>query len=60
MGFGDFDFAAHTSPSLSTIAIEKAAIGRLAAQALLARIQGNEVPERIVDVGFRLIERGST
>lgn len=60
IGFGDFDFAAHTSPSLTTIAIEKALIGRLAAQALLARIQGREVPERIVDVGFRLVERGST
>ena len=60
MGFGDFDFAAHTSPSLSTIAIEKAMIGRLAAEALLARIQGKEVPERIVDVGFRLVERDST
>lgn len=60
MGFGDFDFAAHTSPSLSTIAIERAMIGRLAAEALLARIKGNEVADRIVDVGFRLIERDST
>ena len=60
MGFGDFDFAAYTSPSLTTIAIEKAMIGRLAAQALVARIQGREVPERIVDVGFRLVERAST
>ena len=60
MGFGDFDFAAHTSPPLTTIAIDKAEIGRLAAEALLARIEGREVPARIVDVGFRLVERGST
>ena len=32
MGFGDFDFAAHTSPSLTTIAIEKVLIGQLAAR----------------------------
>lgn len=60
IGFGDFDFAAHTSPALTTVAIEKAAIGRLAAQALVARIQGHEPAARIVDVGFRLIERAST
>lgn len=60
IGFGDFDFAAHTSPALTTIAIEKATIGRLAAEALIARIEGREVPERIVDVGFRLVERAST
>ena len=60
MGFGDFDFAAHTSPSLTTIAIDKAGIGRLAAEALLARFQGKDVPAKIVDVGFRLVERGST
>jgi LacI family gluconate utilization system Gnt-I transcriptional repressor len=60
IGFGDFDFAAHTSPSLTTIAIEKATIGRLAAEALLARIEGRDVAERVVDVGFRLVERGST
>jgi LacI family gluconate utilization system Gnt-I transcriptional repressor len=60
IGFGDFDFAAHTSPSLTTIAIDKVRIGQLAAEALLARIQGQEVAARIVDVGFRLVERGST
>lgn len=60
MGFGDFDFAAHTSPSLTTIAIDKAGIGRRAAEALLARIQGKDVSPRIVDVGFELVERGST
>jgi LacI family gluconate utilization system Gnt-I transcriptional repressor len=60
IGFGDFDFAAHTSPSLTTIAIEKALIGRLAADALIARIEGREVAERIVEVGFRLVERAST
>ena len=60
IGFGDFDFAAHTSPSLTTIAIEKARIGQLAAEALIARIEGREVAERVVDVGFRLVERDST
>jgi LacI family gluconate utilization system Gnt-I transcriptional repressor len=60
MGFGNLDFAAHTSPSLTTIDIDKAAIGRLAAEALLARMAGHEPPARIVDVGFSPVERGST
>ncbi|HEX4944833.1 MAG TPA: LacI family DNA-binding transcriptional regulator [Usitatibacteraceae bacterium] len=60
MGFGNLDFAAHTTPALTTIGIDKAAIGRLAAEALIARIEGREVREKIVDVGFELIEREST
>lgn len=60
MGFGNLDFASHTTPSLTTIGIDKAAIGRLAAEALLARIGGREAPAKIVDVGFEVIERAST
>ncbi len=60
IGFGDFDFAAHTTPSLTTLGIYKAAIGRLGAERLLARLRGEEVADKVVDVGFRLFERGST
>jgi LacI family transcriptional regulator, gluconate utilization system Gnt-I transcriptional repressor len=59
MGFGDLDFAAHTYPSLSTIRIEPARIGRLAAEAILARLAGRTDIERVVDVGFTVCERQS-
>ncbi|MEW6721552.1 MAG: substrate-binding domain-containing protein, partial [Thermodesulfobacteriota bacterium] len=58
VGFGDLDFAAHTFPSLSTVRIDRAAVGRKAAEALLARFEGRET-EKIVDIGFRVIERGT-
>lgn len=60
IGFGDFDFAAYTSPSISTVHIDKTAVGIKAAQALLARIEGRPQGERVLDVGFRLVEREST
>lgn len=60
IGFGDFDFAAYTYPSLSTVRIDNKVIGVKAAEALLERIEGRMPNERIVDVGFTLIARGST
>ena len=60
MGFGDLNFSAHTSPSISSIHIDKRAIGIQAANALLARIEGRPLEERIIDVGFKLIERETT
>ena len=60
MGFGDLDFAAHTSPAISSIHIDKRAIGIQAANALLARIEGRPLEEKIIDVGFSLIERETT
>jgi len=57
MGFGDLNFSAHTSPSISSVHIDKRAIGIQAANALLARIEGRPVAEKVIDVGFKLIER---
>jgi LacI family gluconate utilization system Gnt-I transcriptional repressor len=59
VGFGDLDFAAHTFPPLSTVRIDRTAIGRRAAEALLGRFEGRSV-ERIVDIGFQIMERGTT
>lgn len=60
MGFGDLNFSASFSPAISTIHIDKNAIGMQAANALIAKIEGNPLPDRIIDVGFRLIERETT
>jgi LacI family gluconate utilization system Gnt-I transcriptional repressor len=60
MGFGDFDFAAHTSPPISTVHVDKRGIGVRAAQALIARIEGKSLKRNVVDVGFELMERETT
>jgi LacI family transcriptional regulator, gluconate utilization system Gnt-I transcriptional repressor len=59
-GFGDADFAPNLEPSLSTVRVEGAEIGRKAAQMILRRCQRLAVDERIVDVGFGIVERAST
>jgi LacI family gluconate utilization system Gnt-I transcriptional repressor len=59
VGFGDLPFAAHTFPPLSTVRIDRSTLGRLAAEALLGRFEGRHV-ERIVDIGFQLMKRGTT
>lgn len=59
-GFGDADFAAHLLPSLTTVHVDGAEIGRRAAQLMLERCGGNAVVQPIVDLGFRIVERQST
>lgn len=59
-GFGDADFAAHLRPSLTTVHVDGPAIGRRAAQMIVARCNGEPVPEPVVDLGFRIVEREST
>jgi LacI family transcriptional regulator, gluconate utilization system Gnt-I transcriptional repressor len=63
MGFGDLSTAAHVNPALSTVRIDGAAIGRLAAEALLGRLTGNAAhtsDRSRVDIGFSIVDRQST
>lgn len=60
VGFGGLEFAAHTSPALSTVRIDRVAIGRRAAELLLARIEGRVPPEPVIDVGFEIVDRETT
>jgi len=59
LGFGDLNFAARTYPPLSTVRVDGANIGRVAAQAILDRLEGKAV-STLTDTGFQLIQRGST
>ncbi|WP_236903985.1 hypothetical protein [Cupriavidus malaysiensis] len=42
------------------VQVDGAGIGTRAAQLLLARCRGESVAPAVVDVGFRVVERGST
>jgi LacI family gluconate utilization system Gnt-I transcriptional repressor len=59
MGFGDLEFAADTNPALTTVRIDAAAIGREAARFIVERAEGRAVAQRIVDVGFSIVDRKS-
>lgn len=60
VGFGDLDFAGDLAPSLTTVHIKGAAIGRQAAQFIVDRAEGRTVENRVVDIGFSIVERQST
>lgn len=60
LGYGDVNFAAWTTPALTTIRTNGRRIGELAASMLIQRIEDAEIGTRTVDVGFDLIERAST
>ncbi|WP_343733135.1 LacI family DNA-binding transcriptional regulator [Duganella sp.] len=59
VGFGDLNFATRTHPPLSTVRVDGANIGRVAAQAILDRLEGKAV-SCLTDTGFQFIQRGST
>jgi LacI family gluconate utilization system Gnt-I transcriptional repressor len=59
MGFGDVPFVEDMIPALTTVKINGAEIGRLAAQSLVDRAQGKTVNQHIVDVGFSIVSRES-
>ena len=60
IGFGDQSFAADTYPPLSTVRIDRPKMGRIAADKLLARIDGKTLDDHVIDVGFEMVERGTT
>lgn len=62
VGFGDLNFSSHTVPPLSTVRVDGARIGALAARAILDRIDAGGAPAapKSINTGFELIQRGSS
>ena len=54
IGFGDLDFAADTTPPLTTVRIDAAAIGQTAADLLVERAQA---ADRVAGRRHRLLDR---
>ncbi|MDB5877130.1 MAG: GntR family transcriptional regulator [Variovorax sp.] len=59
MGFGDLAFAQHAHPAITTVRIDGTAIGRQSARFIVDRANGVAVTQKIIDLGFSLIERDS-
>ncbi|MBL0087804.1 MAG: LacI family DNA-binding transcriptional regulator [Ideonella sp.] len=59
VGFGDLEIAADLNPALTTVRINGADIGRQAARFIIDRAEGREVAQRIVDIGYSIVDRHS-
>ncbi|MBK5004271.1 LacI family DNA-binding transcriptional regulator [Pseudomonas sp. S32] len=60
VGFNDLPASAHMVPRLTSIRTPRAAVGRSAAQVLLALLDGKAVAPSQQDLGFELMVREST
>ena len=58
-GYGDIDLAAQLYPSLTSLRVDRYAMGRRAVQQLLRRLSGDPGVETIVSLGFQVVERAS-
>jgi len=59
-GFDDARIASRIVPPLTTVQVPRYEIGSMAAQSILERIAGDPALRRVHDLGFRIVERGST
>ena len=59
MGFDDVPLAAVLQPGITVMAQDPAAVGRLAAERLFERINGDQSPPSVITVPTRLVARGS-
>ena len=60
IGLGDLNFSRDLEPQLTTVRIDGTRVGRTAARFILDRIEGKHVANPVCDIGFSIIERGST
>jgi LacI family transcriptional regulator, galactose operon repressor len=59
VGMDDIELSAYTDPPLTTVRIEKEVMGRLAAEWLIALIEGTAAARAVAGVPIELIVRGT-
>lgn len=59
-GFNDFDYMEAAHPGLSSVRIHRWKCGYDAMQAVRNQLQGGEIGEPVVDLGFEIMKRAST
>lgn len=59
IGFGNLSIASEMRPTITSVDLDGARIGREAVAVLRRRAAGEKVTERIIDIGFRVIARES-
>ncbi|MEO6184764.1 MAG: LacI family DNA-binding transcriptional regulator [Steroidobacteraceae bacterium] len=59
VGFGNMAIAGDMRPSITTVDVDGARIGREAVAVLRRRASGERIVQKVIDVGFRLIARES-
>lgn len=59
-GFNDFDYMEAAYPALSSVRIHRWECGHQAMLAVRHQLEGGDVGERIVDLGFDIMKRAST
>jgi LacI family gluconate utilization system Gnt-I transcriptional repressor len=59
IGFGDQGFAPDTSPPLTSMRVDRGALGASAAQAVLGRLDHGRSAPIVTDVGFEIVRRES-
>lgn len=59
MGFADLPIAAGIEPSLTTVQVRATEMGQRAGELLMQRLAGDSTTQRIVDLGYAIVERAS-
>ena len=60
IGLSNIEISRYSNPPLSTIAIPVKEMGRVAAQVLLDRINGDTSPKKVITLGQEVLRRSST
>jgi LacI family transcriptional regulator, gluconate utilization system Gnt-I transcriptional repressor len=60
VGFGDFEVSRCSAPPLTTVGVDAVQLGLMTAKLLQERDDLRSGPARLVEIPFRVIERGST
>lgn len=59
MGFGDQEFAAFLDPPLTSVRIDREQLGQIAADKILDRIAGRDVPALVTNLDFQIVDRAT-